>query len=67
MEALIDGILAYSRAGRVRDEIERVDIGSARRDESIELLAPPTDVDDQRRAADARRCSPSACRCSRCS
>jgi signal transduction histidine kinase len=40
MEGLIDGILAYSRAGRVRDEPERVDTGQLVRD-SVELLAPP--------------------------
>ncbi len=38
MEALIDGILAYSRAGRVRDKPERVDVGTLLT-ESIELLA----------------------------
>lgn len=40
MEALIDGILAYSRAGRVRDRPARVDVG-ALLDEVIELLSPP--------------------------
>ena len=40
MEALIDGILAYSRAGRVRDKVERVDIGALLQ-ETIEMLAPP--------------------------
>jgi len=40
MEALIDGILAYSRAGRVRGEPERVDTGALAR-EVVELLAPP--------------------------
>jgi PAS domain S-box-containing protein len=39
MEALIDGILAYSRAGRVRAAIERVDTG-ALVGEVVELLAP---------------------------
>jgi light-regulated signal transduction histidine kinase (bacteriophytochrome) len=39
MEALIDGILAYSRAGRTRDKPERVDVGKLL-SESIELLAP---------------------------
>jgi signal transduction histidine kinase len=43
MEALIDGILAYSRAGRVRDRPARVDVGSLLR-EVIELLAPPTET-----------------------
>ena len=41
MEALIDGILAYSRAGRVRDKVEELDIGALVRD-TVELLAPPT-------------------------
>jgi PAS domain S-box-containing protein len=40
MEGLIDGILAYSRAGRVREKPEPVDVGELLR-ESIELLAPP--------------------------
>jgi signal transduction histidine kinase len=40
MEALIDGILAYSRAGRVREKAERVDVARLLA-ESIELLAPP--------------------------
>jgi PAS domain S-box-containing protein len=40
MEALIDGILAYSRAGRVREKLERVDV-QALLEETIELLAPP--------------------------
>jgi len=39
MEALIDGILAYSRAGRVREKYERVDVGALLA-ETIELLAP---------------------------
>ena len=39
MEALIDGILAYSRAGRVRSQPERVDTGALVR-EVLELLAP---------------------------
>jgi light-regulated signal transduction histidine kinase (bacteriophytochrome) len=39
MEALIDGILLYSRAGRSRDALERVDVG-AMIDDVIELLAP---------------------------
>jgi signal transduction histidine kinase len=43
MEALIDGILSYSRAGRVRTEPERVDVGVLLR-EIIELLAPPSEV-----------------------
>ena len=39
MEALIDGILAYSRAGRVRSQPETVDTGALVQ-ESLELLAP---------------------------
>jgi PAS domain S-box-containing protein len=39
MEALIDGILSYSRAGRVRDAVTMVDVG-ALLVETIELLAP---------------------------
>lgn len=40
MEALIDGILAYSRAGRAASEPEPVDTGELVR-EAIELIAPP--------------------------
>jgi PAS domain S-box-containing protein len=40
MEALINGILAYSRAGRVSHKTERVDVGKLLK-ESIELLSPP--------------------------
>lgn len=40
MDALIDGILTYSRAGRVRDKVEWVDVGALVL-EAIELLAPP--------------------------
>jgi PAS domain S-box-containing protein len=43
MEALIDGILAYSRAGRVLGAPERVDTGTLVR-EVIELLAVPDTV-----------------------
>lgn len=43
MEALIDGILAYSRAGRVLSTPERVETGALVR-EVIELLDPPADV-----------------------
>jgi signal transduction histidine kinase len=43
MEALIDGILAYSRAGRVRERPARVDVG-ALLNEVIELLAPPPET-----------------------
>lgn len=39
MEGLIDGILAYSRAGRVRDKVETVDVGALVA-ETVELLAP---------------------------
>ena len=42
MEGLIEGILAYSRAGRVRERIETVNVGALLA-ETIELLAaPPT-------------------------
>jgi PAS domain S-box-containing protein len=40
MEALIDGILQYSRAGRSRDAPELIDVGELVRD-AIELLDPP--------------------------
>ena len=40
MEALIDGVLQYSRAGRSRAAPERVDTGALAR-EAVELLAPP--------------------------
>jgi signal transduction histidine kinase len=40
MEALIEGILAYSRAGRVQEKPERIDVGRLLAD-VIELLAPP--------------------------
>lgn len=43
LEALIDGILQYSRAGRVRSAAERVDVGALLRD-TVELLAPPPEV-----------------------
>jgi PAS domain S-box-containing protein len=43
MEALIDGILAYSRAGRMLNSPERLDTG-ALVSEVIELLAPPPEV-----------------------
>jgi len=43
MEALIDGVLAYSRAGRVRERPARVDVGALLH-EVIELLAPPADT-----------------------
>ena len=40
MEALINGILDYSRAGRMRGRPERVDVGRLIH-ECVELLAPP--------------------------
>ncbi|WP_437996492.1 PAS domain-containing protein [Sorangium sp. So ce185] len=43
MEALIDGILAYSRAGRVRDAAAPVDTATMVR-EVLDLLAPPEHV-----------------------
>jgi PAS domain S-box-containing protein len=43
MEALIDGILQYSRAGRVKAKPEIVDTGALVR-EVIELMAPPKSV-----------------------
>lgn len=43
MEALIDGILTYSRAGRVREEPVQVDVGVLVA-ECVELLAPPTET-----------------------
>ncbi len=43
MESLIDGILEYSRAGRVRSGAEPVDVGLLL-DEVLELLAPPKTV-----------------------
>jgi len=43
LEALIDGILQYSRAGRTRSGAERVDVG-AMLHEVVELLAPPAEV-----------------------
>jgi len=39
LEALIEGILSYSRAGRVRDKVEAVDVGRLVAD-VVELLAP---------------------------
>jgi PAS domain S-box-containing protein len=43
LEALIDGILQYSRAGRVRSALETVDVGELVT-EVVELLAPPPEV-----------------------
>jgi signal transduction histidine kinase len=40
MEALIDGILQYSRAGRVKARPESIDTGALVRD-VVELIAPP--------------------------
>lgn len=44
MEALIDGILQYSRAGRMRAKPESVDVGALVHD-VIELIAPPKRVE----------------------
>ena len=44
MEALIDGILTYSRAGRLHDEPTDVDV-AALLAECVELLDPPAGVD----------------------
>jgi signal transduction histidine kinase len=44
MEALIDGILQYSRAGRSREEPEQIDVGELVRD-VLELIAPPSHFD----------------------
>ena len=43
MEALIDGILQYSRAGRTRDKVESIDVGELVR-EAVELLQPSADA-----------------------
>jgi PAS domain S-box-containing protein len=43
LEALIDGILQYSRAGRVHSQVERVDVGALVGD-VVELLAPPSEI-----------------------
>ena len=43
MEALIDGILQYSRAGRVRENPEPIDVGKLL-DDVVDLLAPPDNV-----------------------
>lgn len=43
LEALIDGILQYSRAGRAQSHIERVDTGALLTD-VVELLAPPPEI-----------------------
>ena len=44
MEALIEGILSYSRAGRVREKPERIDVGKLLA-ESVELLSPPPETE----------------------
>jgi len=43
MEALIDGILQYSRAGRVKAKPENIDTGALVAD-VIELMAPPKEI-----------------------
>lgn len=43
MQALIDGLLQYSRAGRVRNKIERVDVGQLVTD-VVEMLDPPREA-----------------------
>lgn len=43
LEALIDGILDYSRAGRVRSKLELVDVGALLA-ECRDLLAPPAEA-----------------------
>jgi PAS domain S-box-containing protein len=43
MEGLIEGLLQYSRAGRVHHEPERVDVGELVRD-VVDLLSPPDTV-----------------------
>ncbi|WP_437875774.1 sensor histidine kinase [Sorangium sp. So ce513] len=43
LEALIDGILSYSRAGRIRDKPSLVDVGAVVA-ECVELLAPPPEA-----------------------
>ncbi len=43
LESLIDGILQYSRAGRVRSAIETIDVSALLAD-VVELLAPPENV-----------------------
>jgi signal transduction histidine kinase len=44
MEALIDGILTYSRAGRVREKAALVDVGTLL-PEVVELLSPPGETE----------------------
>jgi PAS domain S-box-containing protein len=44
MEALIDALLEYSRVGRVRKELETVEVRPLI-EETVELLAPPEDTE----------------------
>jgi signal transduction histidine kinase len=44
MEALIDGLLSYSRAGRMREEPEAVEVGPLIRDVA-DLIDPPEDLE----------------------
>lgn len=44
MEALIDGLLSYSRAGRMREEPEPVAVGELVRD-VVDLIDPPEDLE----------------------
>ncbi len=44
MEALIDGLLSYSRAGRMREEPARVEVGQLVR-EVTDLIDPPEDTE----------------------
>ena len=44
LEALIDGILQYSRAGRVKAKPENIDTGALVAD-VVELMAPPKEID----------------------
>ncbi|WP_338092429.1 PAS domain S-box protein [Sorangium cellulosum] len=43
LENLIDGILSYSRAGRIREKPEAIDVSKLLRD-IVELLAPPPET-----------------------
>jgi PAS domain S-box-containing protein len=43
MDALIDGLLQYSRAGRVRNRVETVDVGQLS-SEVIDMLSPPPEA-----------------------
>ena len=44
MEGLIDGILEFSRAGRTREDAQRVEVGALLA-EVVDLLSPPQDVE----------------------